>query len=247
MAVFVLVHGSCHGGWCWRRVEPLLRQAGHETYAITLSGMGERYHLLHPDIGLAAHVADVVDCVFREDLREITLVGHSYGGMVITGAAAVLTERIARLIYLDACVPQDGQSVFDCMPELREPCERMARERGDGWLIPAPDPSYWGVTDPADAAWLQQRLTPFPLATYQEPVRAPAERLQDITRQYIRLTGSSAFDATAAAVRSAPGWEYREIDAGHEAMVTDPEKVAAALLASLSTSAAETSPSPAHR
>lgn len=245
MAIFVLVHGSFHGGWCWRRVEPLLREGGHHTYAPTLSGMGERYHLLHPDIALAAHVADVVECVFREDLREITLVGHSYGGMVITGAAAVLTERVTGLIYLDACVPQDGQSVFDCMPEIREFCEAAARERGDGWLIPAPDPSYWGVTDATDEAWLRQRLTPVPLATYQEPVRAPAERLQGIPRSYIRLTGGTAFAATAAAIRQTPGWEYREIEAGHEAMVTHPGAVAAAVLACLQSGHPEQSP--AHR
>jgi pimeloyl-ACP methyl ester carboxylesterase len=245
MATFVLVHGSCHGGWCWRRVEPLLREAGHRTYAPTLSGMGERYHLLHPDIGLAAHVADVVECVFREDLRDIVLVGHSYGGMVITGAAAVFPERIAKLIYLDACVPEHGQSVFDCMPELREPCEKAARQQGDGWLIPAPDPSYWGITDPADAAWLRQRLTPIPIATYREPVRAPAERLEGISRSYVRLTEGVAFETTAAAIRETPGWEYLEISAGHEAMVTHPAQTAAALLACLKSAPVELSP--AHR
>src|SRR5438128_128006 len=104
MATFVLVHGAWHGGWCWKRVTPLLRAAGHEVYATTLTGLGERVHLASPNVGLALHVQDVVGVLEYEDLRDVILVGHSYGGIVISGVADRVPERLRHLVYLDALV-----------------------------------------------------------------------------------------------------------------------------------------------
>src|SRR5687768_18076653 len=116
MATFVLVHGAFVGGWCWRWVAPYLRGAGHDVYCPTLTGSGERVHLASPRVDLATHVEDVVNVLHYEDLRGVVLVGHSYGGMVITGAAERVSERLARLVYLDAFVPQDGQALADLLP-----------------------------------------------------------------------------------------------------------------------------------
>src|SRR5262245_14863398 len=119
MATFVLVHGAWHGGWCWQRVSPLLRARGHEVFAPTLTGLGERSHLLTREIGLETHVADVVNAIRWEDLTDVVLCGHSYGGMVISGAADRMADRVRSLVYLDAFVPADGQSIFDFMTAER--------------------------------------------------------------------------------------------------------------------------------
>ncbi|MFZ0513905.1 MAG: alpha/beta fold hydrolase, partial [Candidatus Nitrosopolaris sp.] len=118
MATFVLVHGSCHGGWCWKRVTPLLSKDSHEVYTPTLTGLGERSHSVSRDIGLDTHIRDIIQVLEYENLNEVTLVGHSYGGLVIGGVAEKIPERIRRLVYLDAYIPQDNKSAFDIIPGL---------------------------------------------------------------------------------------------------------------------------------
>lgn len=133
MATYVLVSGACHGGWCWRRVVPRLRAAGHEVYAPTLTGLGERAHLLSPDVGLETHAQDVAGVLEYEGLRDVVLVGHSYGGMAITAAAELAAERLAHLVYLDAFVPRDGERLLDFLPpDARELTLSRARAEGDG-------------------------------------------------------------------------------------------------------------------
>jgi pimeloyl-ACP methyl ester carboxylesterase len=167
MATYVLVHGGAHGGWCYGRMAPLLRAAGHEVFAPTLTGVGERAHLLSPDIDLDTHIQDVVQVLRYEDLRDVILVGHSYGGMVITGVADRAPDRVGHLVYLDAATPVNGES----LAELAAPLMNAARARGrvvDGVelvLFPGTEPlPHYGVTDPDDIAWLTSR----------RPGRAPA-------------------------------------------------------------------------
>ena len=148
-ATFVLVHGSNHGGWCWERVTPLLEAAGHSVCAPTLTGLAERADELTPEVGLSTHVSDITELIEGEDLRGVTLVGHSYAGAVIIGAAEIVRDRIARLVYLDAFLPRDRESVLDTEPpQSREAFLQIAREQGDGWRVP-PQKSFldrWGLT-----------------------------------------------------------------------------------------------------
>lgn len=177
-STFVLVHGSNHGGWCWERVTPLLEAAGHSVYAPTLTGLAERADELTQQVGLATHVADIIELFEREDLHEVTLVGHSYAGAVITGVAEAVAERISRLIYLDAFLPRDGESVLDTEPpQSRETFLAIARDQGDGWRLP-PQQSFldrWGLTDPVDRKWVWENLTDMPLLASTEPLSAPRD------------------------------------------------------------------------
>ena len=137
MATFVLVHPAWHGGWCWRKVTPLVRAQGHEVHAPTLTGLGERAHLADPDISLATHIEDVVNVLEFEDLRRVILVGNSSGGMVITGVADRVPERLAQVVYLDAFVPEDGQSLVDLLSaDHRQAMEALVKAEGQGWMLP---------------------------------------------------------------------------------------------------------------
>ena len=164
MAAFVLVHGAFHGGWYWRDVFAHLRAAGHEVFAPTLTGLGERRHLASPAVDLSTHVQDVANLLEWEDLQGVVLVGHSYGGMVITGVADRLAERLAALIYLDAAVPEDGQCVLDLQaPERRESILEEVVANG-GWLWPPRTAEFYGVRDPAKQAWVDARCVPQPFS-----------------------------------------------------------------------------------
>jgi pimeloyl-ACP methyl ester carboxylesterase len=226
MNPIVLVHGHCHGAWCWERVVPLLRTAGYPVWTPTLTGMGERRSELRSEIGLNDHIRDVVDLVEREDLRDVVLVGHSYAGMVIAGAAARLAERIGALVYLDAPVPAHGESLFDCLPVLREPFHAVAV---DGWRLDPPDPAAWGVTQPEDREWVTSLVTPVTLKSCEDPVDLSMARDHSVRRSYIRCTESPLTGPIADARRAEPGWMVHEIETGHDAMITRPDLVAAAI------------------
>ncbi|HEV7515550.1 MAG TPA: alpha/beta fold hydrolase [Thermoanaerobaculia bacterium] len=232
MATFVLLHGSWQGGWAWQRVRRLLAAAGHEVHAPTLTGLGERSHLATPETGLAVHIEDVVRLLEGEDLSAVVLVGHSYSGLVVSGVAEAVPERLSRLVYLDAFVPADGQSAFDLMPVpgIAEQWIASAREHGGGWLVPPLPPESLGVTDPADAAWVRSRLTPMPLRTHQEPVRLPADRARELPRSYVLCVGYPLFHRTARRCER-QGWPCHRLETGHSAMITAPEALAGALLA----------------
>jgi len=231
---FVLVHGGWHGAWCWRRVAQLLRAAGHAVYTPTLTGLGERTHLLDPRVGLDTHVRDVTGLLESEDLREVILAGHSYGGMVIAGTADRIADRLAHLVYLDAFVPEDGQSLFDLLPpERRDLYRQAAREHGEGWRVPPPPPQALGVTDEARADWLAAMLTPQPLWTFEQPVRLTNPARATLPRTYVHCTAGPlvpSFAPFANRARAAPGWGYRELATGHDAMLTAPGELAEVLL-----------------
>jgi pimeloyl-ACP methyl ester carboxylesterase len=167
MATFVIVHGGWGGAWEWRAFAPLLQQAGHEVLRTTLTGLGERVHLASPEISLGTHVRDVVNALFYEDLRDVILVGHSYGGAVVTGAAERVPERLAHLVYVDAFVPEDGQVGHGLLgPEVAADWRERVRTLGDGWRLPSPFP---GVTE---------RHAPAPWRPVEEPLAAgPGQRV----------------------------------------------------------------------
>jgi pimeloyl-ACP methyl ester carboxylesterase len=219
MATFVLVHGGWHGGWCWRKVTPLLQEAGHTVYTPTLTGLGERSHLANREIGLVTHIHDLIQVVEFEDLSDLILVGHSYSGMVITGAAERLASRIKRLVYLDAFVPADNQAVFDILPPLKEAFEQSAQTNGEGWQVPPFPLERWGITDPTDVAWVSARVRPQSLLTFTEKVYLVSPEAKNLPRSYIRCTQFPSFENTANQAKAA-GWDYHEINSGHDAMVT---------------------------
>jgi pimeloyl-ACP methyl ester carboxylesterase len=208
----VLVHGATAGGWYWRRVAPRLRAAGHTVHTPTLTGLGERVHLATPAVGLDTHVQDVVNVLCYEDLREVVLVGKRYAGMVITGVAARCPERLARLVFLDAAVPHDGQSLVDVVREAGGPAVDAAlaqwRATGDGWHMPL-------------GPGAGPRLTPQPPKTLLDPVAAATPGGAALPRTYISCTAKApgliaALTAAGAAVARAAGWHYRELPTVHE-------------------------------
>jgi len=235
MATYVLVPGGAHGGWCYQRVAPMLREAGHDAYAVTLTGVGERAHLLRPGVDLDLHIADVTAMLHYEDLDDVILVGHSYGGMVVTGIADRAAGRIGRLVYLDAANPRNGQSLVD----VTEGGIAMIRPLGqvvDGVelvLFPSPDAGLmYGVTDPDDLAWMADRLTPHPWRCFEQPLKLGNEAaLWAIPQYHIVCTSTLASrdpELMATALAAGRLWE---IDTGHDLMITEPRAVAEALLA----------------
>lgn len=229
MATFVLVHGSFHGGWCWERVAIRLRAAGHTVDTPTLTGLGERSHLVHPRVGLDLHVRDVVQALEYDDRREVVLVGHSYGGMVITGVAEHCADRVAHVVYLDGFRPEHGQSAWDISPDAKERWEEAADEAGNGWLVPPPDPKEAYGMSGSDAEWVRENLVSTPLLTHEQPVRAPDARATDVPQTYVACSQYEGFESEARRARNEE-IEYHELDAGHDAMVTAPEEVTAILL-----------------
>jgi pimeloyl-ACP methyl ester carboxylesterase len=209
MATFVIVHGAWSGAHAWRWMRPLLRAAGHEVFTPSLTGLGERFHLGGPAVDLDTHIADVVAVLHYEDLRDVVLVGHSYGGMVITGVADRAANHLAHLVYLDADVPQDGESEFDLMPP--EECagyEEAARTSGDGWAVPPPFPDPLPPGTPAVVAWAVARMVPHPLRTLTQPLHLlhPPARLR---RTYVRCTegkDGKPLPPYVGRVAQDPGW-----------------------------------------
>ena len=229
-APFVLVHGAWHGGWCWKKLIPLLRAAGHDLFAPTLTGLGERAHLLSPQVGLNSHIEDIVALFEYEDLKNVILVGHSYGGMVITGVAERVASRLAHLVYLDAFVPQDGQSLLDTLPDKGATVREHAASAGEGWQVPAgADP--FGVTDAVDVQWLTTRLTPQPLKSFTEPVHLTNPAARTVPRTYIlcRQDNATIFDVHAEQAKRT-GWNVHELRTGHDAMISVAQELAGLLL-----------------
>ncbi len=231
MTTFVLVHGTGHGGWVWQKLAPLLRAAGHDAYTPTLTGVSDRSHLLKCGVDLTTHITDIANLLFYEDLAEVVLVGHSYAGMVITGVAATAPERLKRLVYFDAYLPDDGQSELDLWPAEMRAAILADAEAGQG-LRPPPSPDFLGITDPGMVEWVKARVTPHPMATYTQPVPGGNDRSAALPRAYIHCTAgptTSVFAPFAAKAR-ARGWPVFEIATGHNAMLTAPREVAALLL-----------------
>jgi pimeloyl-ACP methyl ester carboxylesterase len=227
---FVLVHGAWHGGWCWRAVADRLHAAGHRVSCPTLTGVGERHHLASAAVDLATHIADVTGHLEAEELEDVILVGHSYGGTVITGVADRLPGRIAAMIYLDAFVPRDGQSMLDMMPPERGARIRTSAEQGGG-MVASMSTEALGVEGDA-AQWVARRITPQPFATFSQPIRLQGTLPASVPRTYIYCSGrpTGSFDQFSRALRDDPQWRYRELATGHDAMVSDPDGTATLLL-----------------
>jgi len=226
MANFVLVHGSCHGGWCWKKVTPLLSNNGNLVYTPTLTGLGERSHLVSREIGLDTHIHDIIQVQDYEDLNEIVLVGHSYAGLVIGGVADRVPRRISHLVYLDGYIPEDNKSAFDIVSGLETVYKRrVLKEKGREWLVASYEPEVWGVTDPTDIKWMKPRLSPMPWHTHDQAVRITnSEVMNNIPKSYISCTEYEDFHFMAQRARSA-GWDYHELKTGHDAMITVPDKL----------------------
>lgn len=231
---FVLVHGAWHGGWCWKRVSGLLRALGHEVFTPTLTGLGERQHLMSADVGLDTHTKDVLGVLEYEALHDVILVGHSYAGMVITGVAEKAAERIAHLVYLDAFVPTDGKSLTDYQPpETVQQFRESAGKDGEGFKLPCVIPAEgFGITAENDLAWVRPRLNWHPLKTTLDAVRLTNPKAAQIPRTYIYCNHPAVgpFGQFAERLQRDTSWRYAELATGHDAMITEPAKVAELLL-----------------
>lgn len=229
---YVLVHGAWHGGWCWARVAERLQRQGHRVLTPTLTGLGERVHLASRAVNLDTHIQDVVAVLDAEELSGIVLCGHSYGGMVITGAADQIADRIAALVYLDAFVPEDGQSMQALRPpETNARTKALVDTEGDGWLVPPRSAASFDVERPDDRAWVDRRCVPQPYACMTQPVRLTGAWRRVGVKMYIRATGyrASPFGSFAERARTDPGWRYHDIDCGHDVMIDRPEELTALL------------------
>src|SRR5947208_1736531 len=172
MSTFVLVHGAWHGGWCWQRVVPLLERDGHTVHTPTLRGLAERAGELNPAIGLEDHVRDVLD-VLEKARESVSLVGHSYAGLVVREAALRAAEKVHEVVLVEGWIGPGGKSLLDLAPDwFPDAIRQSAAEQGDGWRVPVPDPAVVGVQDPNDVAWLRRRLTEHPLKTFTDPTTA---------------------------------------------------------------------------
>jgi pimeloyl-ACP methyl ester carboxylesterase len=236
---FLLVHGAWHGGWCWRRVADVLRARGHRVFAPSLTGLGDRAHLFSRDISLHTHVQDVLSVVEAEELCDFVLVGHSYGGFVISGVADALRDRVSHYVYLDASVPPEmspGASFswagFN-PPEAREARLKSVCEQGQGVALPSPPPGAFAVTEPADVAWLGRRLRPMPVGTYTASFAFKNSGSNGLKRTYIASSKPpyALLAATREKVLRDDTWSFTTIEAGHDSMVTAPNELASLLLA----------------
>jgi pimeloyl-ACP methyl ester carboxylesterase len=225
---FLVCHGAWSAGWAWKKMHPLMQAAGHRLVTPTYTGLGERAHLANPSIDLETHIEDILNVIKYEDISDIVLIGHSYGGMVATGVADRARDRINQLIYLDAFVPDEGRSLLDLNEVARQPMLERAGA-GDGWRIP-PNPTP-PDTSQADLAWLTERRVDMPIKCFEMPLRLRHGELT-LPRSYIyasRITPADTFGRFVARAKSEPGWRYFEIDASHSPNVTAPEALMALL------------------
>ncbi len=234
---YLLVHGAWHGGWCWGRVAPRLAAAGHRVLAPSLTGLGDRAHLFGAQVSLATHVDDVLGLVEAEEPEgELVLVGHSYGGNVISGVADVLRERIAHCIFLDAVVPPADTTRWRWAdfntPEDRQLRLAAIREHGAGVALPTPAPQVFGVTAIEDIRWLQRRMRPMPAGTYLGEIVLRHGGSEGLRRTYVAAANPPyrPMQPTCDRLRGDPTWTYRTIDTGHDMMVTAPADLANLLL-----------------
>jgi pimeloyl-ACP methyl ester carboxylesterase len=225
---FLVCHGAWSAGWAWKKMHPLMQAAGHRLVTPSYTGLGERAHLAHPGIDLDAHIEDMLNVIKYEDLRDIVLIGHSYGGMVATGVADRARDKVRQLIYIDAFVPKDGQSLLDLNEVARPQMQELANS-GDGWRVPPnPTPSD---TPPADVAWLSARRVDMPIKCFEAKLSLQGGPLT-LPRSYIyatRVTPADTFGRFARETKNDPAWKYYEIDASHSPNVTAPEALMALL------------------
>lgn len=235
---YVLVHGAWHDGRSWNRVAPLLTAEGHRVFAPSLTGHGEKVHLLSPEVGLTTHTDDVIGLILEHALNDVVLVGHSYAGMVISNVANHVPERISSLVYVDAMVPTHGENAIDVMP-LTQVMIDSAADSAHPWRIP-PLPEYaaplglFGVTDPDDIAWLRSTLTDESVLCFQQPAEMDNPAQASIPRTHILCVGNEPEGVARRPIpKLQPNGEpsrVRTINTGHDAMITRPAELGALLL-----------------
>jgi pimeloyl-ACP methyl ester carboxylesterase len=222
-ATFLVCHGAWSAGWAWKKLHPLMAARGHCLVTPTCTGLGERAHLANPSIDLETHIQDVLNVIKYEDLRDIVLVGHSYGGMVATGVADRARDRSKQLIYLDAFAPNEGQCLLDFLSESERQRMLQLAKSGDGWRVP-PNPTP-PDTPPADLEWLTERRVHMPIKCFEARLKLHGGDLI-LPRSYIYATRSApgdTFGPIARRAKSMAGWNYHEIDASHSPNVTAPD------------------------
>ena len=232
MANFLLVHGAWHGAWCWQRVLPGLFQAGHRAHAVTLTGVGERAHLLHPSIDLETHITDVMAAMDAEEMHEVVLVVHSYAGMLGTAVADRRPERLRHLVYLDAVLPKPGESWSSTHASATRNARIAASQADPLHAFPAPDPSVFGLSD-ADHDWVQRRQTPHPGGPYTQILDFDPQRVASVPRTFINCTTPPLGTIDVSRLRMLdpkfwdgawlPGSQVLEMHTGHDPMVSDPQ------------------------
>jgi pimeloyl-ACP methyl ester carboxylesterase len=236
---FVLVAGAFSGGWIWARVASKLRAAGHMVFTPSNTGVAERSHLLAPTITLDTFVRDIAGVIEAEELSDVVLVGHSFGGIPISGAAELVASRIKHLVYLDSLVVQPGKSAFDGLPaEVVSARRKAAQDSSGGLSLPVPPPATFadlGVTQEADIAWLKRRFTPHPLGAYETPLVVKNPIGNGLPRTYIACTNPvfGPANPSKAWVKQQPGWSWIEIPTGHLPMVTAPDLLSQTLIKSV--------------
>jgi pimeloyl-ACP methyl ester carboxylesterase len=238
MANIVLVHGAWHGGWCYRHTAAALRKMGHEVFTPTHTGVGERAHQADESITLETHIRDVAGCIEAEEISDIILVGHSYGGMVITGVGDRMADRIKALVYLDAFVPGDGESLMALLHKTLEPpavaqfvggFRGAALEKNSGMMHPIPAEMF--NVSAANREWVNRRCVPQALATFEMPVLLSG-KIENVKRRlYILADGwdPSPFRYFAKKYTGAPRWDVIKLPSGHDAVVDLPNELAAAI------------------
>ncbi len=227
---FVLVHGAWHGGWCWRRVSDMLQEQGHKVFAPSLTGLGERSHLMSKDIVLDTHITDIVNVIKWEDLSGICLVAHSYGGWPVSGAIEQVGDRVASVVYLDAFVPEDGQKGIDVASAFSRKAMLEAMAKGEFSHGP-PKAEIFQVNE-NDRAWVNSKLTPQPVGVALQPIRLTGERAKVAKKTYIRapVYPQPAFDTYYAAKKADRSWRTYEVDGGHDVMIDRPDRLVEILL-----------------
>lgn len=227
----MLVHGAWHGGWCWRRVAERLEKAGHRVFTPTLTGLGERRHLLTPSVDVDTHIQDVLGLLETEELEGVVLAGHSYAGMVITGVAARAKSRLRQLVYLDALIVNDGESWAEAFPPEMAEARRKSAMMIDGVrTIPPPDPALYGFADPADTEWVRRRMTPHPCAAFEQKNRWNGPVGSGLPKVYVNCTQPALGALDAMKQQRLAGWEVIALATGHDLMVSAPEETAQVLL-----------------
>lgn len=223
---FVLLHGAMHGGWCWTRVRELLEAKGHNVFTPTLTGLGERSHLLTRDVSVETHIQDIVNVLRYEGLSDVTFVAHSYAGLV----AAVIPDRvpgaIKKMVFLDAILPRSGESWSSLYTdEGRAGMMNRIETAGEGWKIPAAATKFFGVTNPADQDWADPLITDHPGRTFTDVLTFDDQALMALDRTFIRCTDPAlpTIESSKQRVREGEGWNYHELPTGHDAMITMPE------------------------
>jgi pimeloyl-ACP methyl ester carboxylesterase len=231
MANFVLVHGAWHGGWCWQRVTLALQQQGHRVHAVTLTGLGERAHLLAPSITLDTHIDDVISAIEVEELHDVILAVHSYAGMIGTAVADRLGKHLKHLVYVDAVVPKPGESWSSTQSAAVQQQRLSAAQATTRFSFPPPDPEVFGLHD-ADHAWVKRRQTPHPGNTYQAPLDFDVQRVAAIPRTFVNCTqpALATIEPSRLRVKDPKFWDGAwlpnskivELKTGHDPMISEP-------------------------